>query len=47
MVISYKYPYDLHTSTAFKDTEVRFLKSLPLLQLNNLKIRKERKEKIK
>ena len=33
--------------TAFEDTEVRFLKSLPLLQLNNLKKRKERKEKIK
>ena len=47
MVISYKYPYDLHTFTAFEDTEVRFLKSLPLLQLNNLKKRKERKEKIK
>ena len=45
MVISYKYPYDLHTYT--EDTEVRFLKSLPLLQLNNLKKRKERKEKIK
>ena len=47
MVISYKYPYDLHTYTAFEDTEVRFLKSLPLLQLNNLKKREERKEKIK
>ena len=47
MVICYKYPYDLHTYTAFEDTEVRFLKSLPLLQLNNHKKRKERKEKIK
>ena len=48
MICSYfLYPYDLHTYTAFEDTEVRFLKSLPLLQLNNLKKRKERKEKIK
>ena len=35
MVICYKYPYDLHNYTAFEDTEVRFLKSLLLLQLNN------------
>ena len=47
MVISYKYPYDLHTFTAFEDTEVRFLKSLPLLQLNNLKKRKRKKRKNK
>ena len=45
--IHYKYPYDLHNYTAFEDTEVRFLKSLLLLQLNNHKKGKERKEKIK
>ena len=45
MAISYKYSYDLDTYTAFEDTEVRFLKSLPLLQLNNLKKRKKRKKK--
>ena len=34
-VICYKYSYNLYHYTALKDTEVRFLKSLLLLQLNN------------
>lgn len=47
MVICYKYPYDLHNYTAFEDTEVRFLNSLLLLQLNNHKKRKRKKRKNK
>ena len=34
-VICYTYSYNLYHYTALKDTEVRFLKSLLLLQLNN------------
>lgn len=34
-VVCYTYSYNLYHYTALKDTEVRFLKSLLLVQLNN------------